>query len=338
MHDDGPVRRAAILTATGQQQDKYQGLQVNLQPLDAQLGLFYVNAGSMVTTLGDTQIRVIDDNLDGVYGSPPKSFAYPGLSKETYQPDMDSVVIGSSSRALPWSELMQIEGSWYRMEPVNSGLMLSATPMEVETGTLVLSYDGPPPAWMIVHGEGSLEGCYFDLLAEGKSGVEVPVGTYRFFVGAVVKGKKQQVMKALVLPGQGTGSWKVEKDQKVEVELGGPFGFDFQVAKSADSVAVIGTSVTIVGAHGERYERTWNCAPRPEIVLRKAGSKKGGKGEDMDMVENLNEMHEGQLVYSYADTWRPLDTTVENKYGNEVEVQLVEKKNKLFGKIESTWK
>ncbi len=108
-------------------------------------------------------------------------------------------------------------------------------------------------------------------------------------------------------------------------------------SKGAEAVTVAGASVTVVGSRGERYERTWGCAPRPDVMLRKAGSRKGGKGEKMGAVMDLNAMEEGKRIFSYGDTWRPLDTTVDNKY-DEVEVQLVEKKNKLFGKIESVWK
>jgi hypothetical protein len=259
------------------------------------------------------------------------------MSEGNYHPELDSIVIGTSSRALPWSEFTKVGDTWYRLESVNGGTQINATPMEVETGTLELDFDGPSPAWMIVHGEGSLENCYYDLLAEGKGPVEVPAGTYELLVGAVIKGKKQQVMKALVVPGPNTGPWTVDKGAAVEVTLGKPFSFDFAVQKSDENVTVIGNTVTIVGSASERYERTWNCAPRPDILLRKAGSKKGGKGEEMDAVLDLNEMVDGKRRFTYADTWRPLDTTVVNKYG-EVEVQLVEKKNKLFGKIESDWK
>ena len=338
VNDEGPLRRGAILTATGQQQDKYQGLLVNLQPEDAQMSLFFLNAGSVVGMLGKTQIRVIDDNLDGFYGSPPKAYSYVGLSEGNYQPDMDSIVIGTSSRALPWSELTKIGDSWYRLESIDHGMQLSLTPMELDTATIELSFSGPAPAWMIIRGEGQLERCFFDLLAGGKSAIEVPAGTYHLYAGAIVKGKKQEVMKALVLPGADTEPWTLEQGTELVVELGKPFGFDFSVRQSGEAVTVIGASVTIVGSGGERYERTWNCAPRPQISVRRAGAKKGGKGEKMGAVLDLNAIaKDGNLRFTYADTWRPLDTTVNSKY-EQPEVQLVEKKNKLFGKIESTWK
>ncbi len=336
--DGGAPRKWAFAMATGQQQDKYQGLQVNLQPDDTQMSMYYVSAASMVGTLAEQRLRVIDDNADGIYGSPPRQLGYVGLSQGHYQPDMDSVVFGTSKRALPWSEIMQLGGNWYRLEPVNSGVRLSVTPMDVETGTLKLDFKGPRPSWLIVRGEVALENCFFDLLANGKDAIEVPQGSYSLYVGQISKGKKQQAMKALILPGESTPSWDVEVGAETVVKLGAPFGFSFETQKAADEITVVGASVTIVGSAGERYDRTWNCAPRPAASVRKEGAKRGGKAEKMDAVGDLMEMKDGKQVYTYAHTWRPLDTKLAWKKADPYEVQLVEKKNKLFGKIESEWR
>jgi hypothetical protein len=336
--DGGAPRKWAFLMATGQEQDKYQGLQINLQPDDIQMSLFYINAGSMVGTLGDQPIRIIDDNADGLYGSPPKAFGYPGLAADQFHPEMDSLVVGTAKRAIPWSEYVKLGEQWYQLESANSGTVLNARPMEIETGTLKLKYKGPPVEWMVVRGEAKLENCFFDVMANGKAGVEVPKGHYELYVGLVAKGKKQQRMKALVLPGHNTPTWEVKAGEETEIELGAPFGFEFITNKSGEQVTVVGKSVTIVGSGGERYERTWNCAPRPEGSVRKEGAKKGGKAEKFDVVMDMNEIKEdGTLRYSYYDPWRPLDAVLEWKKDDPYQVQLVEKKNKLFGKIESEW-
>ena len=94
----------------------------------------------------------------------------------------------------------------------------------------------------------------------------------------------------------------------------------------------------MVGSHGERYERLWNCAARPEVSVRKAGVKRGGKKEKMDRLQNLDELTpDNKRVWSYVDAWYPLDLEMPKKEGKVV-VQLREKKNKLFGAIESVWK
>jgi hypothetical protein len=99
--------------------------------------------------------------------------------------------------------------------------------------------------------------------------------------------------------------------------------------------------VTVIGTVGnERYERLWNCVPRPELSWRKAGTKKGSKPERLGIVEDLNaEDESGKRLHDAADTFHPLDLSVEVKLkeNESAEVQLVEKKNKLFGPIESGW-
>ena len=91
----------------------------------------------------------------------------------------------------------------------------------------------------------------------------------------------------------------------------------------------------IVGRGGERYERVWNAVPKPDVSVRKAGSKRGSKGETMDLVLDQQVITD---TGDWAVAWFPRDLEVSNKAGEDAEVQLVEKKNKLFGKIESVWK
>jgi hypothetical protein len=71
------------------------------------------------------------------------------------------------------------------------------------------------------------------------------------------------------------------------------------------------------------------------VSYRKAGSKKGSKGEKMGAVQTQEEL--GELGWPSA--WAPRDLRIDKKPSDgAVEVQLVEKKNKLFGAIESAWK
>jgi hypothetical protein len=329
----------AFLCRTGIQEDVYQGLKTNLQPDDNQVILYTINAASVVGTLGTTKVRVLDDNMDGVYGSEPKSWNFRELSNNAAQPDMDSVVVGDGKRARPWSQYQEIAGAWYEMTPAKGGLELTATPVTLPIGTLRIDYKGDAPLWMVVKGAGPLEKCYFDLMLDPKKGINVPVGTYALFCGEMRNGKKAQTAKSLVLPGATTPRWVVTAGKETLVKLGAPYGFDFSTEPGDDKVTVKGKTVTIIGSAGERYDRTWNCAPRPEMSARKPGQKKGGKPEKMGIVLDLQEVGEdGVQKHKFEDTWRPLDTSVPIKKGETVEVQLSEKKNKLFGEIESAWK
>jgi hypothetical protein len=338
---DGPARPWAFAMITGIASDRYQGLQYYFEPTDLFFYAFYVAAGSMLGQLGDTEVRVIDENCDGLYGSQPLTWQYSGLTEGNFHPEFDSLVIGDSERALPWSEFVQVpqtEGTWYRLESQDAGTALAATPVTLETGRLELDFEGPPVSWLVVRGEGQFANSYFDVLAGGKDGVEVPAGSYFLYAGEVRKGKNLQATKALILPPSTPLKWTVAPGATTKVELGGPFGFDFKTSRGQDGVTVLGKSVVVIGARGERYERPWNCAARPEASVRKQGQKKGSTPEKMDAVLDLMALdEEGKERFTMADAWFPLDTTLQF-VGDDYEVQLTEKKNELFGKVESVWK
>ncbi|MFT4542757.1 MAG: hypothetical protein ACI835_005226 [Planctomycetota bacterium] len=330
LDDEIGKRKWACQYITGLEKDFYQGMQINLQPTDNFMTIYLAPAASLVGELNGTKIRIIDEDLDGIYGGPHASWGNVGITGGKFQPEFDSVLVGKEKMARPWSRLQQIGDQWYEFEIDGSGLALSATPIELQTSTLKLKYKGGKPTYMIVKGSAKFEDCFFNITSKG---TEVPVGRYELYVGELRKGKKLQAVKALILPGETTQRWNAEVDKTTEIELGAPYGFDFSFTAEGDEVIVDGKSVCIIGTGGERYDRPWGCVPRPEASARKAGSKRGGKPEKMGIVTNLTDGN-----HTYADSWRPLTVTVGKKAADTVEVQLTEKKNKLFGKIESKWK
>jgi len=330
------ARPWAILTTVGNSRDFYQGISVNLAPNDDAVLVYYVSASSLVGEIAGLPVRVIDEDLDGIYGNPSKTFGWMGLTPENFQPEMDSIMIGEKAkRAVPWSEYMKLGKSWYKLETSDFGSTVKATPFDLETGRLKLNFKGPKPSWLVVRGTGRFKNCIFDLAGPGNKGVEVPVGSYNLYYGEVRKGKKLQEAKTLILPGKDMAAWDVAAGKTVQVTLGKPFGFDFTVAQTPTHVKVLGNTVSITGAAGERYERPWNCVPRPTMSVRKAGGKKGSKPKNMEFIVGTDKLYE--VGWEWA--WSPLDTEFKKSGGADtVEVQLVEKKNKLFGKVESDWK
>ncbi len=326
-------RKWAFLAITGGETDTYQNVQVNLSPNDDLMSIYYAPAGSMVGEVGGTTLRILDDNVDGVYGSPAVAYGHIGLSKGHYQPEMDSMVIGKSKRALPFSEYVQIGKQWYSLEVLDGGKKVQATPQNIPTGKLKLKFKGPKPQFVIVRGEARFENSYFDL-SSGKE-VEVPTGRYNLYFGMVSKGKKQQVLKSIILPSDTPNTWTISKEgETVEVQLGAPFGFDFKTEVSDTQVTVVGQSVCVTGVAGERYERIWGAVARPEMSYRVKGSKRGSKGEEMDIVQDQDALYK-----SWKQAWFPLDLTVTKRASEtDVEVQLSQKKNKLFGSISSVWR
>ncbi|MDP6520206.1 MAG: hypothetical protein QF411_09945, partial [Planctomycetota bacterium] len=220
---------------------------------------------------------------------------------------------------------------WYKLTTVNGGTGLEVSEALVKTGSLKLSFKGPKPNWVVLKGSASLENSYFDISKGGSKGVEVPAGNYSLYFGEVRKGKKQQTMKALILPGAKTPTWDVSEGETTTVKLGGPFDLDFDIDVEDESIQVMGRTVVVTGVGHERYERPWNCVSKAEAAYRKAGAKRGSKGEKMSLLSVIDK--------EWEDAWFPLSTTIEKKaVETDVEVQIVIKKHKLFGKIESSWR
>jgi len=314
----------------------FQEFQAMLEPTAEYMALYVAPAASMHGEVGEHEVRIIDGNLDGVYGSWPTLWNYQGLSEGHSQPDGDLIVIDGDKRALPWSEFVQLDDDWYRFESVERGKKLQVAPAKVATGTLRLKSKGVSPLAFIVRGEdgGTFANSYFDVTASRK-GVEVPVGKYSLHMGLVSEGKRQNVRRCLIIGGEETATWEVTEGEVTTIEVGEPFGFDFDFEDLGDRIKVVGGSITVIGAAGERYERLWNCRVRPEVLLREVGSKKGSRGARTLLIEDQETLN----VYGYPKAWHPLDVEVEKKQdGEAVEVQLYEKKNKLFGEIESVWR
>ena len=329
------ARQWAFLTAVGAQRDTYNGIQFNMSPSDTYLSVYVAPAASLVTTLGGVQLRVLDDNMDGMYGSAVKEWGHTGTVEQYYQPDIDSVVVGNSKVALPWSEYLKVGEDWYKMEVDETGQEIRAGIVpDLPTGTLKLDLKGLTADFVVVKGnKGKWENCYFDLTAS-KSGVEVPAGRYELFVGSVGKGKKAQKAKALMLPTRDSEVWTVEEGKTTVVKLGAPFKFGFEYSDDGDTVTVQGDSIHVLGSAKESYQRLWNCVARPDVSVRPEGKKRGSKGEGMKGPGSQEDLSDNGFKYA----WFPYDLTLPKKGGEAVEVQLFQKKNKLFGKIESDWR
>jgi hypothetical protein len=326
----------AVLTMTGTDKDQYQGVEVNMSSTEDKLTVYFLGAASVTGNVAGVPIRVIDDTADGIYGTIPQTWGYPGMTAGVFQPDMDSIVIGAGKRAKPWSKTQQIGGAWYSLDLAPDGKQLIATPMTVDTGVLKLDYKGPAPTYLVVKGTTPQNDRYYDLVEGGAKGVTVPAGTYTLFYGELRKGKKRQMQKLAILPpATNAPQWTVGPGETVAVSLGGPYSFDFKATFEAEKLSIDGTTVAIIGAHGERYERAWNSVPKPEVVWRKKGTKKSSKPERMERVPDAAAVEK----LGYIATWFPMKFEAELKgVEGPLEVQLTEKKHDIVGKIESPWR
>ena len=325
---DGKPRHVAFHAQVGQEKDQYQGNEINLQGSDTQYPVFASPGGTMQGTLGGETIRIIDEDLDGNYGGKPVGYFHSGMTKGTFHHEFDSMLIGKSKRALPYSRYVKVDKQWYDIKTVEDGTRLEAQAIDLPTGEMKLKFKGPKPTFMVLQGTGTNGGVLVDILASKT--VEVPVGEYQLLTGMIAEGKKMQRKKILIIAGEETPTWTVEEGKTTEVELGGDFGFDFKADVDSKGCQVWGNSVCIVGERGERYERPYLCVPKPLAAARIPGKKRGSKPEKMGVFSGNEE--------ATKKSWFPPDLSIDLKgVDGAVEVQLSEKKHPLFGKITSEW-
>jgi hypothetical protein len=326
---------AFFVTPAGNQ-ESYQDMNLNMSASDERYRLFVLGAASVTGTLEGHPIRIIDDSMEGQYGNEPLSYGFEGVVKGEFQPDLDSIVIGTAKRARPWSEYQEVGDKWFKFEMGSDGKEIKASPIKTDTGTLKLEYKGPvQPSFVVVRGTNALKNAFFDLVEGGSKGIQVPVGRYELAYGNVTKGKKKQVQKCVIMPmPHSATSYDVTKDKVTVVTLGAPYSMDFEYKNSDGHITVTGGSVVVTGSAGERYERAWHCVPHPEVSWLKKGKKTGSKLVKMLPVQDTETLEK----LGFPAAWFPLDLQLDAKGQGEVELQLVDKKNELFGKIESAWK
>ncbi len=325
----------AVFSLTGRQEDFYQGQQLNLLATDASYQLYHVPAGAMVGELAGVKVQVVDDDMDGVYGTlPPLAYQNFGLAKGVDQLDFDSIRVDGQKKAGPFSEFVNLgSAGWHKIQSQNGGNELVAEPYTFKTGSVQLKGKGAKPEFFILRGTGEVLGNTFIDVSGGKK-VDVPVGRYELVWGLLRSGKKMQVAKATIRSSSQSGLIDVLEGETTVIPFGQPYKFDFEYENGSDSVTVAGSSVVVVGAGGEVYDRFYQAVPNPEGSVRKAGSKRGSSGVRMRPAQSNDEIDK----FGWAAMWKPLDAEISKKKGEEVEVQLTEKKNTLFGKIESDWK
>lgn len=331
----GPSKRKwAFFAQTGNETDQYQGIELSNAASDSNWSVFLAPAGSIVADVGGVRVQVFDDNMDGVYGSPPGAYGHVGLTKGLFQPELDSLLVGEAKRAIPWSEYVKFPTGWMKLESQDDGARLVATPVEMRTGKLKLEAKGLTPEFLVLRGSHDFENTFIDIA--GAKEVEVPVGRYRVYWGLVTKGAKKQLVKALVIPNEGARTYEVIEGTTVAVPFGAPFDFVFEREVGPETITINGNSVAVVGAGGERYERVYGAVNRPEASYRKKDAKRGSKPVEMEIIQDRDGF---DRKGGYPAMWKPLDLVLEKKPSEtEVEVQLVEKKNKLFGNIEGSWR
>ncbi len=318
---------------TGGPQNFFQGIPANLQPDENHLNTYVAPAAGMAYDLDGVELVVFDTNMDGVYGSWPITIGYSQIPEGRFQPEIDAIQIDGGKRLLPFSEYVQVDDAWYKLEPQADGRNLVVTPATIQTGQLTMKVKGVKPSFVVLRGRDKAENVFVDLTSSKK--VDVPIGQYQVYYGTVRDGNRaDDLKKVLMLPTKATPILSVRAGETTDVLLGSPFAFQFEAEADDGETFVAGRPITVQGVAGEIYTRFWNTRPMPEVSVRAAGTKKGTKGKKMQLV--FDDFSLADVGYDKA--WFPLDVTITHRWGGEpVEVQLIQKKSELFGKIESEW-
>lgn len=322
------ARDYAFEIRIGERTSKFQGFRVDSRPTVDSMTVYMRPVAAAEFQFGKDTIYVTDDNFDGVFGSPPDERGRVGLPLETLQPHLDGVFVDKAKLAMPFSEIMCIGGTWVRVEPRNGGRTFQVSEAtDLPVGKVKLVYKGADLEWAVIRGAGPASDLFY-LVEPGRS-VEVPAADYHIYTGVVRDGD----MKALMIRGDAE-TFTVREGDEMKVTLGGPFAYDFTWSLVEDEVRVKGDSVHVRGIGGEHYHLLWNCRAVPEVHVRPAGRSAWSQVGVMELLGKAKDVDD-LGPEGWAMAWTPLDLLVENKYGDEVEVRLHERKNGLFGRIDS---
>lgn len=203
----------------------------------------YYAACGLKGTLGKTQVRIIDDNLDG----------------KITQDGNDAIAIGNSVCAQPLGKVHQVGGAFYELEVNPDGSSLRYTKIEDLKPVKVTSpllKKGVLRSLVLTNEK---DGQVFDLVL-CKSGI--PAGEYTLAYGALEAGKDVVIIK----PGSNTKPISVG-EAGGDIGLGPPLKLVFTAFAQAGEVKVQ-PEVVIVGAAGEIYQPDFGSTNgRPTVTL-----------------------------------------------------------------------
>ncbi len=214
-------------------------------------------SGAMEGTVGDTRIRLIDQNHNGTYND---------LGE-------DAVVIGASKYASFLSPVWSLDGKLYIGKVTKDGEKITLTPYTGKTGTLDMTSSfksGGRLASAIVK---TTKGTFsFDVaqLAEDTGGkVTLPIGAYELVRGTLQKGTYQVTIE----PGD-MKPFRVRTNKHTTLAWGGPIRAEFAYNRKGDKVQFSPNLVWYFGSAGEKYSGWTPEAKSPEFIVYRADDGK----------------------------------------------------------------
>jgi hypothetical protein len=217
-----------------------------------QSGWVFGPAGFVTGRIGDTRIRIIDQNNNG-------SFDDVG---------QDAMIVGTGRVATFLSDVVSVEGQAYRMRVTPDGSSLSYSPFEGDVGTLKVALTTSAKVLSVV--VKSTDGRRSFELSGNPDGLTVPAGRYvvhrgELGLGANRLGFRQGRARALSVDANGT----------TELTWGGPVQAEFAYQRQGDQVGLSPDAVWYYGAGGEQYEPSVPLGKSPTFTFvdKKSGQE-----------------------------------------------------------------
>lgn len=320
--------------ALGSNQESFHGTSLNYAPTDNRTNIMYTSAASRVVDIVGAKIRVFDDNCDGKFGSDPFSLAdFKGQMKGPF-PLFDAMLLPGGKKAVPFSGVAKLGAKWYRFKSDSEqlGTKFQVRELDIKTGTLKVNWSGPAamkPHYLIFAETGEFVGAFFDALAAGDKGIEVPAGEYQFYYGMFRNGKGRNYQKYAMVAPENAKKFRVEPGKPTVINMGAPFKFVAKTSLDASEVSVTGKSVEIQGADNERYVLLSDETPRPKVEWRKPGAKSGTAFGEMKRP-TLGQKDSPDIL-----CW-PEDFKAKRPEAGPMEFRLMEE-HKWFGVVASEW-
>ena len=224
---------------------------VRIRP--ARDGWEYSTGGAMQGKLFGTLVRVIDQNNNGMF--------------DEY--GTDAMIVGSGVDASFLSRTVNIGGKVYDFEISEDGMEMRAKPYEGEVGTLSLAtgFDSRGKLKSAVVLDRSQDFSFN--LANARSGLKVPVGSYM-----LESGFAQKSAETVWIKGGKMAPLEVKPGEVTAREWGAPVQAEFSWTANGGAVRV-DPNVVYYGAAGEIYHTFQPDAKSPKLVFR--DKKKGNK-------------------------------------------------------------
>jgi len=335
---DGGVPYAFMISSLSQREPLFD-IQTNYAPTvdGARLRFFpaYWYEGKI---LGE-KWKIYDSDMDGGLG---QSYVWGDDLYTDLDPDgdawwtTDSVQIGRSKSAIPWSSVLPIGGDFYRAWVDLGKEEIKLRKLNITTGEVLLDIDTKvmPQSIVVRAVDELMKDAFFELIPPRKGKpVTLPVGKYQLASGRIAQGKKTSMNQVRIYVGD-TKPFEVREGETTTVELGAPYKLTFKTESHADGALVDGRSLRIHGRGGEEYAMLFDVPLLPMLAVQDAAGHKVGKPRSMrkaavsdwvaDVVGNI--------------LWFPLDEVIEVPRGETYKVQLTQKAHSLLGgPFESDW-